>query len=85
MAVARKPRPIAFIDPVSCTGCEACISVCPVDCIDKVAGPVYENVNATCVIDTPRCIGCAMCEKVCPYETIFMVPADQAVPIAGFK
>ncbi len=29
----RKGRPKALINPDSCTGCEVCVAVCPVDCI----------------------------------------------------
>lgn len=86
MAVTpRKGRPKAIINPDSCTGCEACIAVCPVDCIDKVPGPHpgQPGFQATCLIDQPKCIGCWLCEKICPWEAITMVPPQEApAPLA---
>ena len=76
----KKGRPKAVINPDSCSGCEVCIAVCPVDCIDKLPGPELPSLNATCVIDQPRCIGCFLCEKICPWEAITMVP-PQEVPL----
>ena len=37
---ARKklPKEVAIINADNCTGCEACLEVCPVDCIYKVPG-----------------------------------------------
>ena len=70
----RKGRPKAIINPDSCTGCEACIAVCPVDCIDKLPGPEHPTLLTTCIIDQPKCIGCWLCEKICPWDAITMVP-----------
>jgi electron transport complex protein RnfB len=77
----RKGRPKALINPDSCTGCEVCIAVCPVDCIDKVPGPEHPGLGATCVIDQPRCIGCWLCEKICPWTAITMVPPMEPPPL----
>ncbi len=78
----RKGRPKAVINPDSCTGCEVCVAVCPVPCIDKQAGPDYPGLNAVCIIDQPRCIGCFLCEKICPWDAITMVPPMEAPVMA---
>ena len=74
----RKGRPKALINPDSCTGCEVCVAVCSVDCIDTVPGPELPEIGRTCIIDQPKCIGCWLCEKICPWTAITMVPPQEA-------
>jgi electron transport complex protein RnfB len=73
---ARKklPKELAVIRADNCTGCDACIEVCPVDCIYKVPGEDQPMLQAFCDIDLERCIGCALCERWCPWDAIDMVP-----------
>ena len=73
---ARKklPQELAVIRADNCTGCEACIEVCPVDCIYKVPGEDQPGLQTFCDIDLERCIGCALCERWCPWDAIDMVP-----------
>jgi len=73
---ARKklPKELAVIRADNCTGCEACIEVCPVDCIYKVPGEDQPGVQSFCDIDLERCIGCDLCERWCPWDAIDMVP-----------
>ncbi len=91
-ATARKKQPqqLAVINADRCTGCEACIEVCPVDCIHKVGRySQAPNVQTFCEIDWDRCIGCKLCIRiptkrsdgyallVCPWDAITMVPVAQ--------
>jgi electron transport complex protein RnfB len=83
---ARKklPKELAVIRADNCTGCEACIEVCPVDCIYKVAGEELPGLQTFCDIDLERCIGCALCERWCPWDAIDMVPTPTiAVHVAN--
>jgi len=73
----RKPRPKAIINENGCTGCEACITVCPVDCIVKIPNPATPDVNPVCRVDWDRCTGCTICARDCPWETIDMVIPTQ--------
>jgi len=70
----KPPRHYAVIDQKGCTGCHACIPVCPVDCIEQVPGEVHPDFMRVVEVDLDRCIGCEMCANICPWETIFMVP-----------
>jgi uncharacterized Fe-S center protein len=50
------------IDKEKCTGCEACLCICPCGAIRK-EGDV-------CVIDRDLCAECGACEEECPFEAI---------------
>ena len=61
----KETRYINVINKDSCTSCNSCATVCPVDCIYEVVSPVPGQSYHQ--IDTSRCIGCQMC---------YMVPTD---------
>lgn len=47
----------------NCTGCTACASICPQDCINMVfndEGFLYPS------IDIDKCTNCGLCEEICP-------------------
>jgi len=73
----RPPRLLAVIDQRGCTGCDSCIPVCPVDCIETVPGPDYPDFMKLVEVDYERCIGCSACAQICPWETIFMLGHDE--------
>ncbi len=85
MARAVKKRPkkhsasIAIVRRHDCTGCEACIIFCPVDCIDLVQ-PGGNPAEKYVLIDKETCIGCLLCARYCPWDSIDMIkrePFDQ--------
>lgn len=57
-----------YIDPKTCTGCEACLDVCPIDCIEGKKGFIH-------MIDELDCIKCGKCIAVCDDEAIVMSTA----------
>jgi len=59
-------RPV--IDPDKCTGCGACVSVCPPNAISMSDEGEYRVVR----IFYGRCTFCAMCRDSCPSEAITM-------------
>ena len=52
-----------------CDFCSACITVCPVDCI--------EVREATISIDHPICIDCNLCVYICPIEVLVQENANK--------
>jgi electron transport complex protein RnfB len=79
------PKELAVVRADNCTGCEACIEVCPVDCIYKLPGEDQPSLQSFVDIDLERCIGCALCERWCPWDAIDMVPTPQIAQAVAVK
>lgn len=90
------PKELAVINADNCTGCEACLEVCPVDCIIKIQQhDNFHGLQSWCQIDLDRCVGCEICVhipgkktnpydlKVCPWDAIEMVPTEKAADIVA--
>ena len=62
-----------------CRDCvdQACVEVCPVDCIYVYDGEDKEKFPEQLYIDPEECINCGVCEPECPFEAIF---EDEQVP-----
>lgn len=55
---------LEFLNKDECTGCTACASICPNQCIlmkEDYAGFLFPELA-----DTSRCIDCGVCKQVCP-------------------
>lgn len=65
---------MAFVITAACVSekNQACIDVCPVDCIKM------SDADNQCFIDPSECIDCGACESACPVTAIF---AQDAVPV----
>jgi NAD-dependent dihydropyrimidine dehydrogenase PreA subunit len=77
----RRERSHTFMTYVITTPCidvqdQACVEVCPVDCIH-----FDEGDDVMLYINPDECIDCGACEPACPVTAIFAeddVPGDQA-------
>ncbi|WP_168354432.1 Coenzyme F420 hydrogenase/dehydrogenase, beta subunit C-terminal domain [Parabacteroides distasonis] len=64
-----------------CTGCAACIDICPKGCIrmeeDDRLGHIYP------VVDKESCVDCHLCENVCPVDNAEFISPDYVKAYVG--
>jgi len=75
--VKKKPR---YVDIESCTGCNRCLEVCPVEVVDEynsglgkrkaMVRPSVDAVPIAPYIDSANCIGCQSCSGVCEPKSL---------------
>ncbi len=84
-AKKRRPKILAIINPDYCTGCNACIEVCPTDCIEEVdvADAGLDGLGHFCEVRLEDCIGCKQCVPMCPWEAIDMFDTQQVEEAYG--
>ena len=70
---------MAWVITRLCRDCvdQACVEVCPVDCIYTYNGGDSDSFPNQLYIDPEECINCGVCEPECPWEAIF---EDEQVP-----
>lgn len=58
---------IDFISQLTqkCTGCMACVDICPVQCISSTTA---EDGFRYSIVDASKCVSCGKCYEVCPAE-----------------
>jgi heterodisulfide reductase subunit A len=55
---------VAQIDAAACSGCQACVGVCPFGAIS------YKEREDVCEVNQALCKGCGTCAANCPSECI---------------
>jgi electron transport complex protein RnfB len=78
----KKPKMVAVVDEDNCTGCQACVPFCPVDCIRPLPPDKYGTPIPPVQILFNECIGCSVCARVCSQLTW---DAIEILPTADFE
>jgi NAD-dependent dihydropyrimidine dehydrogenase PreA subunit len=69
--------PYVICEPCIDVKDQACVDVCPVDCIHPASGEPGFEKERQLYIDPDECIDCGACEPECPVEAIY---PDDEVP-----
>ncbi|MBN2296977.1 MAG: 4Fe-4S dicluster domain-containing protein [Deltaproteobacteria bacterium] len=77
---------IPEVEGAGCTGCGACVSICPVEAMTLVSSnnPLKPKEKIA-RLDEERCLGCGLCARVCTRGNISLKPRSVRVitPVNG--
>ena len=83
-----RPKLTAWVDEDNCTGCQACVPFCPVDCIEAVPKEKYGMPIPPVQVRFNECTGCQVCAKVCTkltWDAIRMMKTDTFEEVYGIE
>ena len=63
----KNPKKKAHINEDECIGCNLCVTICPMHCLELVLGP---DCHISKLPDPDKCVGCGQCSRICPIEAI---------------
>ncbi len=64
--VSLKDRPKPTVDHEFCTGCGACVAICPFNCLDINDSIMSSEIKGNAELVKPaKCVSCGECEKIC--------------------
>ena len=66
----------------SCTGCSACISICPQNCIKLI---LDENGFSQPQLEILNCMDCGLCEEICPVLNKLELAEEQPKAFAAWS
>ena len=71
-------------DIKTCTACNMCVKVCPIDCIslESVRGADKKMVLCSYDINIGRCMYCGLCVEVCPVNSLLHTPGYEMASVA---
>ena len=70
-------------DIKTCTACNMCVKVCPIDCIslEAVRGADKKMVLCSYDINIGRCMFCGLCVEVCPVNSLLHTPGYEMASV----
>jgi NADH-quinone oxidoreductase subunit I len=71
-------------DIKTCTACNMCVKVCPIDCIslEAVRGADKKMVLCSYDINIGRCMFCGLCVEVCPVNSLLHTSGYEMASVA---
>ncbi|MEH6582782.1 MAG: hydrogenase iron-sulfur subunit [Halioglobus sp.] len=67
---AKKPTPVAVVDPENCNGCGWCLADCPYEAVSMKVHD-FKKGHMQSVVDPDLCISCGICAGACPSSSPF--------------
>lgn len=69
VSIKDRPKPVVQIE--RCSGCEACVAICPFDCLEIQTIEPFNVFGSSAHLTKPtKCVSCRQCEKICAKEAI---------------
>ncbi len=75
MNAISNPRGAPIFDAKKCSGCEACVQICPTHAIETF--DQVKKYERKILIVYSQCIYCGLCQEICPENAIFMSKRKQ--------